>query len=130
MENLPSFLGAHGFSRKPSSLQPSTVTNQLCCDVLSHSACLTPCTPWTLAHQAPLSMGFSKQRYWSGLPCPPPGDIPSLGIKPRSPTLQMDSSLSEAPGKPYKPTIINKWLRKTAIWEATDSTSRSGLSIN
>ena len=37
---------------------------------------------WTIAHQAPLSMGFSRQEYWSGLPCPPPGDLPNLGIKP------------------------------------------------
>ena len=41
-------------------------------------------TPWTVAHQAPLSMGFSRQGYWSGLPCPPPGDLPNAGIKPES----------------------------------------------
>ena len=45
-------------------------------------------TPWTIAHQAPLSMGFSRQEYWSGLPCPPPGDLPNPGIKPRYATLQ------------------------------------------
>ena len=39
-------------------------------------------TPWTVAHQAPLSMGFSRQEYWSGLPCPPPGDLPKPGIEP------------------------------------------------
>ena len=39
-------------------------------------------TLWTVAHQAPLSMGFSRQKYWSGLPCPPPGDLPDSGIKP------------------------------------------------
>ena len=39
---------------------------------------------WTVAHQAPLSIGFSRQEYWSGLPCPPPGDLPNLGIKPKS----------------------------------------------
>ena len=50
--------------------------------------------------QAPLSMGFSRQQYWSGLPCPPPADLLSSGIKPRSPTLQADSLLSEPPGKP------------------------------
>ena len=38
-------------------------------------------TLWTVAHQAPLSMGFSRQEYWNGLPCPPPGDLPNLGIK-------------------------------------------------
>ena len=42
-------------------------------------------TLWTVNHQAPLSMEFSKQEYWSGLPCPPPGDLPDPGIKPRSP---------------------------------------------
>ena len=52
-------------------------------------------TPCTVAPQAPLSMGFSRQEYWSGLPCPPPGDLPSPGIEPRSPTLQADSSPSE-----------------------------------
>ena len=40
-------------------------------------------TLWTIAHQAPLSMEFSRQEYWSGLPCPPPGDLPNPGIKPK-----------------------------------------------
>ena len=44
-------------------------------------------TPWTVAHQAPPSMGFSRQEYWGGLPFPSPGDLPHPGIKPRSPTL-------------------------------------------
>ena len=57
-------------------------------------------TPWTVAHQAPLSMGFPKQEYWSGLPFPPPGDLPDPGIKPQSPALQVDSLSSEPPGKP------------------------------
>ena len=59
-------------------------------------------TPWTVAYQAPLSMGFSRQEYWSGVPLPSLGDIPNLGIKPRSPTLQADILLSEPPGKPWK----------------------------
>jgi len=40
--------------------------------------------PWTVAHQAPLSMGFSREEYWSGLPCPPSGDLPNSGIEPKS----------------------------------------------
>ena len=40
--------------------------------------------PWTIAHQAPLSMGFSRQEYWSGLPCPPPGNLPNPGLEPSS----------------------------------------------
>ena len=57
-------------------------------------------TPWTVAHQAPLSMGFSRQEYWSGLPFLPPGDLPDSGIKRASPTLEADSSPAEPPGKP------------------------------
>ena len=57
-------------------------------------------TPWTVAHQAPPSMGFSRQEYWSGLPFPSPGDLPDPGIKPRSPALQADALTSEPPGKP------------------------------
>ena len=56
-------------------------------------------TPWTVACQSPLSMGFSRQEYWNGLPCPPPEDLPNTGMEPRSPTLQVDSLLSELPGK-------------------------------
>ena len=63
-------------------------------------SCLTLVTPWAVAHQAPLSMGFSKQEYWSGLPFPAPGDLPDPGIKPRSPALQAVSLLSELLGKP------------------------------
>ena len=58
-------------------------------------------TPWTVACQAPLSMGFSRQEYWSGLPFPSPGDLPNPGIEPGSPTLQAEALSSEPPGKPY-----------------------------
>ena len=56
-------------------------------------------TPWTVAHHAPLSMEFSRQDYWSGLPFPSLVDLPDLEIKPRSPALQADSLLSELPGR-------------------------------
>ena len=56
-------------------------------------------TPMTVAYQAPLSMGFSRQKYWSGLPFSSPGDLPNPGIKSRSPTLQADALTSEPPGK-------------------------------
>ena len=52
----------------------------------SLQSCLTLCDPWTVAHQAPPSMGFSRQEYWSVLPFPSPGDLPNPGIKPASPT--------------------------------------------
>ena len=57
-------------------------------------------TPWTVAHQAPPSMGFSRQEYWSGLPFPSAGDLPDPGIEPRSPALEADALTSEPPGKP------------------------------
>ena len=56
-------------------------------------------TPWTVTCQAPLSMEFSRQEYWSGLPFSSPGDLSHPGIKPRSLALQVDSLLSEPPGK-------------------------------
>ena len=55
--------------------------------------------PWTVAHQTSLSMGFSRQEYWSGLPFPSPGDLPDPRIEPRSPALQADALTSELPGK-------------------------------
>ena len=58
-------------------------------------SCSTLATPWTVAHQVPLSMIFSRQEYWSGLPFPSPGDLPNPGIKPRSPALQADSFPTE-----------------------------------
>ena len=57
-------------------------------------------TPWTVAYQAPPSMGFSRQEYWSGLSFPSPGGLPNPGIEPRSPALQADALPSEPPGKP------------------------------
>ena len=57
-------------------------------------------TPWTVAYQAPLSMGFSRQEYCSGLPIPSPGDLPNPGIEPGSPALRADALPSEPPGKP------------------------------
>ena len=57
-------------------------------------------TPWTVAYQAPPSMGFSRQENWSWLPFPSPGDLPDLEIKPGSPAFQADTLTSEPPGKP------------------------------
>ena len=62
-------------------------------------SCLTLATPWTVAHQAPLSMGFSRQEYWSGFPFPSPGDRPNTGLEPGSLTLQADSLPTKLGGK-------------------------------
>ena len=56
-------------------------------------------TPWTVAYQAPPSMGFSRQEYWSGLPFPSPGDLPDRGVEPGSPEFQAEALTSEPPGK-------------------------------
>ena len=56
-------------------------------------SCPTLVTPWTVACQAPLSMGFPSQEYWSGLPFPSPGDLPNLGIEPASSEFQVGSLL-------------------------------------
>ena len=65
-------------------------------------------TPWTVAYQAPPSMGFSRQEYWSGLPFPSPGDLPNPGIEPVSPALRTDTLPSEPPGKPKEEEAGNK----------------------
>ena len=71
--------------------------------VLSHSVVFNSfVTPWTVACQAPLSMEFSRQEYWSGLPVPSPGDLPSPGMEPRSPAWQADSlTLGSHLGSPH-----------------------------
>ena len=109
-------------------------TEDMCLHAKSFSCVQLSATPWTVAHQAPLSMGFSKQEYWSGLPCPLPADLhypgiepashisPALagrsfttsttweapiqrtGIKPGSSALQLDSLPAELPGKPIQRT--------------------------
>ena len=71
--------------------------------IVQSPSCVRPfVTPWTGAYQAPRSMEFSRQEYWSGLPCPSPGNLPNPGIEPGSPTLQADSLPS---GLPW-------WLRR------------------
>ena len=70
--------------------------------------------PWTIAYQASLSIGFSRQEYWSRLPCPPPGDLPNPGIKPTSPAspaLQADSLPLSYLGKPH-----NLFMEQLLLW--------------
>ena len=86
----------------------ASVTPKSSCFPFSEVAqsCPTLCNPMEcIAQQVPLSMGFSRQEYWSGLPFPSPGDLPDPGIKPRSPVLQADALASEPPGKPFRPAL-------------------------
>ena len=69
------------------------------CEVKSLSHVQLFVIPWTVAYQAPLSMGFSRQEHCNGLPFPSPGDVPDPGIEPWSPALQVVSLTTEAPGK-------------------------------
>ena len=76
--------------------------------VLSRLSCVTLCaTPWTVMHQAPWSMGFSRQEYWSGLPFPPPGDLPNPGIEPVSPALVGRFFTPEPPGKTHTSSLTH-----------------------
>ena len=92
--------------------------NQCLCCAQSLSRLWLFATPWTVAFQAPLFIGFSRQEYWSGLPCSPPVDLPNSGIEPRSPALQADSLLSEPPGKPTISVYGRTWQegRRTCMW--------------
>ena len=87
-----------------------------CLRAKSLSCVLLFATPWSVAHQAPLSMGFSRQEYWSGLACPPPGHLPDPGIEPVSlisPALASEffttSTAWEAQFKVYKVLILYTW---------------------
>ena len=74
-------------------------------------------TPWTVAHQASLSMELSRQEYWSGLPFPSPGDLPNPGIEPGSPALQADSSPFEPPGKPCDTPLLSLFTSYSCLYE-------------
>ena len=82
----------------------------ICACVLSHFSCVQFfLTPYTVVHQAPPSMGFSRQEHWSGLPCPPPRNLPDPGIEPMfpvSPALQVDSLPLSHQGSPSTFTLL------------------------
>ena len=89
------------------------------CVVQVHCCVRLFVTPWTVAHQAPLSMGFPRQEYWSGLPCPPPGDLPNPGIRPVCPALQADSLLIGHWGSLHQPLHLYttpSYIDLTLFW--------------
>ena len=103
--------GQASFLKAPSRAAscPNTELTSVC--VLSHLVVSDSATLWTIAHQAPQSMGFFRQEYWSGLPCPLSGSLPNPGIKPwspGSPALQVDS-LSTEPSR--------NWPHLALIWK-------------
>ena len=86
-------------------------------------------TPWTVACQAPLSVEFLRQEYWSELPFPSPGDLPNPGVKPWSPTLQADSLPSEPPGKPQREMRKTVYLSHLMVTLASHRHTRKGATV-
>ena len=93
----------------PENQQSHSGTNGGSVRVCSVTSVWLSVTPWTVAHQAPLSMGFSRQEYWSGLPCPPPGDLPDSGIEPES---------------LMSPALAGRFFTTSATWEAHNTHNR------
>ena len=81
-------------------------------------------TPWAVAYQAPLSVGFSRQEYWSGQLFPSPGDLPNPGTEPRSPTLQVDSLPSKPPWKLWNQTVADTKMVFVGSKQSTNSFAR------
>ena len=113
---FPCSIGVFNFtSLESGSSFPSYAFPSLCpCS----QSCLTLCGPMTVAFQAPLSMEFSRQEYWSGLPCPTPGDLPDPGIKPMSlasPALVGGFFTTALPGKPLSP--LGNWQKNRVCSE-------------
>ena len=87
-----------------------------CCILSSFSRVQLFVIQWIIAFQAPLSVRFSRQEYWTGLPCPPPGDLPNPKMEPRSPALWVHSLLTEPPGKPKNTGVGSLSLLQGTSW--------------
>ena len=92
----PYTVASHSGVKSSAAQRHPVESESVSCSVVSDSV-----APWTVAHQATLSMEFSRQEYWSGLPYPSPRDLPDPGVEPGSPTLQADFLQSEPPGKQH-----------------------------
>ena len=99
MLNLFNYSGSFFYKEEFNNQQDTAVMKISCSEVKWLSCVWLFATPWTVARQAPPSMGFSRQEYWNGLPFPSPGDLPNPGIELMSPALQADALTSEPPGK-------------------------------
>ena len=82
--------------------------------------------PWIASHQAPLSLGFPRQGYWSGLPFPSPGDLPDPGIQPGSPAVQADSLLIKLQRKPT--LLVNSLLKNASVFKNCAGFTKEGKS--
>ena len=108
-------LMAGGFFTTSTSWEAQTLVCMHTCLLSCYSHVWLFVTQWSIALQAPLSMRFSRQEYWSGLPCPSPGDLPHPGIEPISPALQVDSLLLSHRGSPDSSILSPKYFRMWII---------------
>ena len=92
-------------------------------------SCPALATPWTVACQAPLSVGFSRQEHWSGLPFPSPGDLPNPWTQHGSPTLQADSLPSELPGKPTRTSSVGVGWKQGAPYSGQAAENHQAPSL-
>ena len=118
------------------TLQLFNILISLCQSVKFLSCVWLFAIPWTVAYQAPPSMEFSRQEYWSGLPFPSPGDLPDPGIKPRSPALQADALPSEVPGKyiiildmKRDSAILPTWLKRVENSVGSSDSKESACNV-
>ena len=117
------------FQNVPESERQILALFLLCVCVKSLSRIRLFATPWTVALWAHLSMGFSRQEYWSGWPFPSPGELPNPGIQPGSPALQADSWPSEPPRKLLIPVKWQYLTRSPQSWQVPLSSPQSCLWI-
>ena len=112
---------------------PSVQIHSLCAhaQLLSHVQLFV--TPWTIAHQAPLSMEFPRQEYWSGLPFPTPRDLPDPGIEPAFPALAGGFLTNEPPGKPLCidfVAVVSCSVVSDSLWPPWTVAWQASLSMN
>ena len=120
----PGKLQSTGLQRGQTGLSNFTFT--FTCAQLPQS-CLTLCDPWTVAHQAPLSISAPRQEYWNGLPFSSPGDLPNPEIELVSPALAGRLFTTEPPGKP---TVYSKVHKSTATWRGCTHVTMFARQVN
>ena len=118
MHSWDLYIGEDNWKGREREKENETTKLTICCCLVTKS-CLILCDLWTIACQAPLSLGFPRQDYWSGLPFPSPGHLPDPGIIPASPALAGGVFTTEPPGKPKYTIEIHKYKVNLILAEST-----------
>ena len=118
MHSWDLYIGEDNWKGREREKEHETTEHTMCCCLVTKS-CLILCDLWTIACQAPLSLGFPRQDYWSGLPFPSPGHLPDPGIIPASPALAGGLFTTEPPGKPKYTIEIHKYKVNLILAEST-----------